>query len=286
MFKQVCELIGTTRTTTTPYHPQSNGQVERANQTLQNMLKSICTETKRDWADVAGLTADVYRVAQHDMTGYTPNRMLFGRENAISLDVIYGQADRPMACCTDYVEWLSGTLNYTHEEARRHMATKLRTQKSYYDRRIKARTFAVGDQVLWLRPRVKKLENVWQGPYNVRNRILERNYYTIEREGTGVSRRATAKQLRAYYSSDVTVVMAPEHRETKTDSLVSEPDCDELTTNELPKTTYGANQTAPPGYEQLRSFSSDEDDSMLIQETEKRHRRKPDHYGEWIQQVR
>eukprot|EP00918_Siedleckia_nematoides_P008853 GHVU01019428.1.p1 GENE.GHVU01019428.1~~GHVU01019428.1.p1 ORF type:complete len:110 (-),score=13.97 GHVU01019428.1:10-339(-) len=106
----------------------------------------------------------------------------------------------------------------------------------------------------------------------------------IEREG--VSRRATAEQLRAYYSSDVTVATAPEHRKAETDSLVSEPDCDELTTNELPMMTYRANQTAPTGYEQFRSFSSDEDDSMLIQETEKRHRRKPDRYGEWIQQVR
>lgn len=101
----------------------------------------------------------------------------------------------------------------------------------------------------------------------MKNRLLERNYYTIVREG--VSRRATDEQLRAYHSSDKPAATAPEHQETETDSVAPEPDCDESTTNELPMTTYGTNQTAPRGYEKFRSFSSDEDDSMLIQETEK-----------------
>jgi transposase InsO family protein len=40
VFVELCKLLGIARTTTTPYYPQSNGQVERVNQTLQNLL--IC----------------------------------------------------------------------------------------------------------------------------------------------------------------------------------------------------------------------------------------------------
>ena len=88
MFKEMCDVLGIARTTTTPYHPQSNGQVERVNQTVQNMMKCICTETGKDWAEVAGLAASAYRAAQHESTGFTPNRMVLGRENATPLCMV------------------------------------------------------------------------------------------------------------------------------------------------------------------------------------------------------
>ena len=69
----------------------------------------------------------------------------------------------------------------------------MRAQKANFDRRIKAKEFSVGDKELWLHPRVTKLENVWQGPYTMANRLLEKNYYTIERNGR--TRRAAAEQL-------------------------------------------------------------------------------------------
>ena len=155
------------RTTTTPYHPQSNGQVERVNQTVQNMIKCICTDTGKDWAEVAGFAASAYRTAQHESTGFTPNKMVLGRENAVPLDILYGEALDSPGCHTEYTQWLADTLLYTYREARKHLDGKLKGQKNYYDRRIKSRVFEVGDEVIWLRPRVKKLENIWQGPYVV-----------------------------------------------------------------------------------------------------------------------
>lgn len=130
--------------------------------------------------------------------------MLFGKENSMPLNIVYGRVVNVAPCESNCLEWLIDSLSYTYEKARRRMATKLCVQKAYYVRRIKSRTFAVWDQVIWLRPRVKKLENVWQGLYIVKNRLLERNYYTIEKDG--LSRRATAEQLRAYNSSEATTL--------------------------------------------------------------------------------
>jgi hypothetical protein len=45
------------------------------------------------------------------------------------------------------------------------------------------------------------MDNVWQGPYVVVNKAEEWHYYTIERDG--IQRRATASQLRRYYSGGV-----------------------------------------------------------------------------------
>lgn len=77
---------------------------------LQNMLKCICIETGKDWADVAGLAASAYRAARHESTSFTPNKMLFGREAVIPLDLIYGRPIDTPNCHVAYHEWLVDTL--------------------------------------------------------------------------------------------------------------------------------------------------------------------------------
>jgi hypothetical protein len=46
---EVCDVMGITKTRTTAYHPQCDGQVERQNRTLQDMLVSFCTKHGNDW---------------------------------------------------------------------------------------------------------------------------------------------------------------------------------------------------------------------------------------------
>ena len=46
---QLCQLYGVKRSRTTPYHPQGNGQMERFNQTLCGLIKSLPSEDRRKW---------------------------------------------------------------------------------------------------------------------------------------------------------------------------------------------------------------------------------------------
>ncbi len=48
VFKKVCELFGCGKLTTTPYHPQGNGVVERLHRTLKSM-QAKAGETGLDW---------------------------------------------------------------------------------------------------------------------------------------------------------------------------------------------------------------------------------------------
>ena len=49
LFKELHRLTGIKSSKTTPYHPQGNGQTERFNRTLCNMLKALPEKAKRDW---------------------------------------------------------------------------------------------------------------------------------------------------------------------------------------------------------------------------------------------
>jgi len=49
LMKEVGRLLPLKQLTTTPYHPQCNGLVERFNGTLKTMLRQMCAEKPKDW---------------------------------------------------------------------------------------------------------------------------------------------------------------------------------------------------------------------------------------------
>ena len=49
LVKEMCSMLNINKTHTTPYHPQSDGLVERANRTIQNILTTATNSQGGDW---------------------------------------------------------------------------------------------------------------------------------------------------------------------------------------------------------------------------------------------
>jgi len=61
-----------------------------------------------------------YRASKHDSTGYSPNRLIMGRETRMPVDIVYGTADEePVVDYDAYVGTPQERLVYAYEEVRK-----------------------------------------------------------------------------------------------------------------------------------------------------------------------
>ncbi|KAL5500047.1 hypothetical protein EMCRGX_G011541 [Ephydatia muelleri] len=173
LFKEVCLLLGVQKTRTTPYHPQSDGLVERFNRTLLDLLSIASREDEQNWDLCIPAVMLAYRTSVQESTGCTPYFLLFGREARLPVDVMFGLPPNvPPQPVHQYSKDLRARLDTAYERVRERLGWRQRRQKMVYDRRRTGRPYGIGEWV-WLycpavpRGKSAKLHSYWQGPYKV-----------------------------------------------------------------------------------------------------------------------
>lgn len=116
----MCELLGIDKTRTTPFHPQSDGQVECFNATLQKILATTAGRCHWDWDVMIPYEVMAYRATKHSSTGLTLNMMLFGREITDPVDLVAGLPPDTENSNThpQYVQQLRERLELSHQLTR------------------------------------------------------------------------------------------------------------------------------------------------------------------------
>lgn len=174
LFKAFCELLEITKTRTTPYHPSSNGQVERYNRVLLQMVRCYIDNQDMDWDKHLPWLVSALHATEHRQTGFTPNKLMLGREVLKPLDILLGISstkftkDKP----SEWVLKLEKSLIQAHKLARDFLQSSQIRQKRDYDLHLKECRFEVGDLVYRLDESTKvgvssKLRPPWKGPYLV-----------------------------------------------------------------------------------------------------------------------
>lgn len=179
LFTEVCKLLQIEKTRTTPYHPQSDGMVERFNRTLATMLSMFVDENHKNWDEQIPYVMMAYRATEHETTGMSPNMLMLGRETSTPLDIIYEMPPPIKPIPTNTWAWeLRERLETAHRFVRQNIGQNMQRQKMYRDQRLFYETFAPGDNVYVFFPikRIgcsRKLTGFWRGPFEVSKRIAE-----------------------------------------------------------------------------------------------------------------
>src|SRR4051812_29158636 len=129
----------------TAYHPQTDGQTERANRTLEEMLRSRINFAQTDWDQHLATAELAVNNAQQASSGFSPFYLDYGREVQLPLDQAIA-ALRP----SNNPEAMARIRRLHEDLARAHtnLEQAQRRQAKYADRHRRDVAFKVGDSVL------------------------------------------------------------------------------------------------------------------------------------------
>lgn len=181
LIAEICQLLGVKKCRTTPYHPQSDGLVERFNRTLLNMLATAVGDKPFDWERNLRRLCFAYNTSIHPTTGYSPFSLMFGRQARLPTDITLGTHSSQSNTVQHYSEQLKQDLRAAYSYVCDHMGHKLQDQKTYYDNRVEGKPFEK-DDLVWLhnsavpRGKSRKLHRPWTGPFRVVTRVADSVY--------------------------------------------------------------------------------------------------------------
>ena len=166
---------------TSPYHPQTDGLVERFNQTLKSMLRKTGTDGGKEWDKKIPYILFAHREVPQASTGFSPFELLYGRDVRGPLDILK-EVWETTSRITDenvisYVLSTRERLREMSELVQENLSSSQSRQKSWFDKGARLREFKPGDSVLVLLPTSSnRLLAQWQGPYQVVQRMGKVNY--------------------------------------------------------------------------------------------------------------
>ena len=143
----LCELYGVQKLRTSPYHAQTNGQVEHMNQTIIRMIGKLEEDRKACWSEHLLMA---YNATHSAVTGYSPYYLLFSKRPRIPVDYLFPTLhDSPHQTRMEVsAVAMQKRLKEAFTVARHLTSEEVARQCRYYDSKAGAVALQPGDVVM------------------------------------------------------------------------------------------------------------------------------------------
>ncbi len=144
-WQSLWQQLGTKLNMSTAFHPQTDGQTERANRTLEEGLRAYIAYHQLDWDQHLVPLEIAFNNTVQASTGFTPFYLNSGREIELPLDqAVAGAQPSANQTSADRLARLSADL----QQAKDNLRAAQQRQAKYADEKRRELVFKVGDQVM------------------------------------------------------------------------------------------------------------------------------------------
>jgi hypothetical protein len=140
LFSSVCKLLRIKRIKTSPFHPQTNGALERSHRVLVEYLRCYILEDQTDWDQWIPYATFVL-TPLHTPVLDSPHELLFGGKPNIP-GILQKEPPEIIYNYDSYVQELQSRLQSCYEIARSNLKAKKERSKEYYVRNTNVPLFA------------------------------------------------------------------------------------------------------------------------------------------------
>ncbi|CAF4146871.1 unnamed protein product, partial [Rotaria sp. Silwood2] len=140
------QLLGCHHIKSTPYHPQTNGAIERFNSTFERQVAKLTDQCINNWDLHLKSITFAYNTGRHNTTEFSPYQLQFGRDPKLPPEK--PQKNYEFSKPNDYFKFLQQTLHFYQQQAHQHMKNNQQRYKKNFDKNRRDIYYNVGDQVL------------------------------------------------------------------------------------------------------------------------------------------
>jgi transposase InsO family protein len=175
-FRALCKLLGIRQSFSSAFHPQTDGQTERANRVMEDVLRHYVAPDGLDWDDhLTSVEFAVNNTFQESIQN-TPFFLNYGRHPRVP-----GHPEFPSK--VPEAQGFEERFQELWKRAKQCLQAAVSRQKAYVDKHRVSVSFGVGDRVLlatkFAQPKNvmgKKLLPKWMGPFTIVEKINEVAY--------------------------------------------------------------------------------------------------------------
>ncbi|KAJ9542345.1 hypothetical protein OSB04_028851, partial [Centaurea solstitialis] len=189
--------------TSTPRYPQSNGLAESSNKVIINSIRKRLKDAKGKWVEELPSVLWVNHTTPRTSTGQTPFSLVYGCEAVLPIEYrlpIARQRTMEQNVIDLYydLDALEGLRDKTFQK----MASQKAMIERYFNKKVKAKIFQVGDYVLrhvfqnTQELNTGKLSIKWEGPYIISKIFGNGAYKLTTIEGKEIPRSWNATHLK------------------------------------------------------------------------------------------
>lgn len=178
LWKALMDRLGVTQAMSSAYHPQTDGNTERVNRVIEDMLRHFIDPSQSNWEQLMPLVEFAINDSYHESIKAIPFMLNYGKRPNLPLDLLLKKDEVPSQFTSVTADDITDRIHSAVTKAKTCLQAAQQRQKAYADKNKSDLQADIGTQVLLCTKLIKlKMKGVpkllprWIGPFKVIKKI-------------------------------------------------------------------------------------------------------------------